>query len=135
MMDQEREYTPYFIDSVYEFVEEYSESINISKDIDGKFFINFEDFFRYLTVFYPKLYDDETVYYRLKEFMFSNYNTKVKLLDKENGIDHNIYSVRNNIEYKLVISKHTRFSCLDISASVTILKLYGERIIRILLLK
>lgn len=125
-MNQEREYTPYFIDSVYELVEEYSQSINISKDIDGKYFIDFEDFFRYLTIFYTKLYDDESVYYRLKEFMYSRYNTRIKMLDEENGLDHRI-SVRKENEYVLVISKQTRFSYLDISASITVLKVvWGE---------
>lgn len=126
MMIQERKYTHGFIDSVYKLVEEYSRNINISNNINGKYFINFEDFFRYLTVYYPDLYNNKTVYYRLKEFMFSPYNTKVKMLDKANGLDL-IYGLRNNIEYKLVVSKQTPFSFLDISASVTVLKIvWGE---------
>ena len=122
MTNQEGEYTHDFIDSVYELVEEFARSINTSKDIDGKYYISFEDFFRFLTIYYPGLYDNETVYYRIKKFVFSRYNTKVILLDKANGLDH-IYSIRNEIEHKLIISKQTRFNYLDISASVTVLKI------------
>ena len=121
-MANQEEYTRDFIDCVNELVEEFARNINISKDINGKYSINFEDFFRYLTVNYPGLYDDETVYYPLKKFMCSRYNTTVILLDKANGLDH-IYNIRNEIVHKLVISKRSRFNYLDISASVTVLKI------------
>ena len=121
-MTKQEEYTLDFIDCVNELVEEFVRDINVSKDTDGKYSINFEDFFRYLTINYSELYDDETVYNRLKQFMFSRYNSTVILLDKANGLDH-VYNVRNEIEHKLVISKRSRFNYLDISASVTVLKI------------
>ena len=125
-MTNQEEYTRDFIDCVNELVEEFARSINISRDINGKWLISFEDFFRYLTINYPGRYDDELVYCRLKRFMFSRYNTTVTLLDKANGLDH-IYNIRNEIEHELVISKQSRFSFLDISASVTVLKItWGE---------
>lgn len=121
-MTKQEEYTLDFIDCVNELVEEFVRDINVSKDTDGKYSINFEDFFRYLTINYSEIYDDETVYNRLKQFMFSRYNSTVILLDKANGLDH-VYNVRNEIEHKLVISKRSRFNYLDISASVTVLKI------------
>ena len=121
-MTNQETYTRGFIDCVNELVEEFVRNINISKDTNGKYTFNFEDFFRYLTINYPELYDDETVYYRLKQFMFSRYNSTVILLDKANGFDH-IYNVRNEIKQNLVISKHSRFNYLDISASVTVLRI------------
>ena len=75
-MANQEEYTHDFIDFVNELVEEFAQNINISKDINSKYSISFEDFFRYLTVHYPGCYDDETVYYRLKKYFFSLVSTK-----------------------------------------------------------
>lgn len=70
-MTNQEEYTRDFIDCVNELVEEFARNINISRDIDGKWPISFEDFFRYLTINYPGRYDDELVYIiALKDLCF-----------------------------------------------------------------
>ena len=92
-------YTQEFINSIYALIEEYTKAAKIDKH-KGKYYINFEDFIRNINNLYDGIYEGEAIYKKLRDFLTSEYNTLVVVIDDIN--DSNLLeNARKSIEQRI----------------------------------